>query len=495
MAYNIYKSDGTTVSVPDGAVDQAFNDTTVNGGKGLGIQIIGDNSPTYVAPIAQSFLQITENFCGTNMPSDGTALQGQLWFQQLSPTDGNLYVKSNGSTFGGALNWKQIALGTTTVTPGTYNYASFTVDPFGRITGASSNALGTGSVTSIDVAGTTGISSIGGPVTTAGTITLSLGNITPESVSTIGNLTFSGIGSNQRILGDFSSEITVNGTMSRTAFQTTSLNNDTLISLLPNGSGMLTAIQLENKSGALADSAYLQIYNDRSLGYYGIEGNIRGSGAYQTFHINNGGVNAISINTSGNVSIPTSLDVTGNILASNLSGNNTGDQTFTLTGAVTGSGTGSIVTTLSNTTVNPGSYKVADITVDATGRITSASSGIDSINVFTKNQSVQMVTLTDSATVTLDASLSNNFELQATAAIGATRVISNPINATPGMELNFWIYQDATGGENITWGNLYKFPGGVPYTSTLTANAVDFYKMNYSGTKNIWLITQQANIS
>lgn len=60
---------------------------------------------------------------------------------------------------------------------------------------------------------------------------------------------------------------------------------------------------------------------------------------------------------------------------SNLSGVNTGDQTITLTGDVTGSGTGSFATTLANSGVTAASYTLANITVDAKGRITTAASG------------------------------------------------------------------------------------------------------------------------
>lgn len=67
---------------------------------------------------------------------------------------------------------------------------------------------------------------------------------------------------------------------------------------------------------------------------------------------------------------------TGVIVASNLSGTNTGDQTITLTGDVAGTGTGGVSTTLASSGVTAGVYGSASLvpilTVDAKGRVTSA---------------------------------------------------------------------------------------------------------------------------
>jgi hypothetical protein len=109
MAYNIYKSDGTAVVVPDNAIDDTFYNPTANGaGKGKGTQLVGRNAIDYGAPVAQTFLQLTENFNSLTVPSDAVSLQGQLWFNKSSSTDGELYVRFTANVSGGILNWRKV---------------------------------------------------------------------------------------------------------------------------------------------------------------------------------------------------------------------------------------------------------------------------------------------------------------------------------------------------------------------------------------------------
>jgi hypothetical protein len=66
MSYTIYHADGTSVTVPDNAVDTTFyNANAHSAGVGIGTQLVGRNAINYGAPVAQNFLQMTENFAST----------------------------------------------------------------------------------------------------------------------------------------------------------------------------------------------------------------------------------------------------------------------------------------------------------------------------------------------------------------------------------------------------------------------------------------------
>jgi hypothetical protein len=136
MAYNIYQSDGTPYSVAAGGIDSTFYNPSGGGGiggpaNGQGIQLIGQNTVGYGAAIAQTFLQLTENFCSSVAPSDATVLQGQLYFDQASSSAGTLWVRvaQRGVTTGvfpGA-TWQQVA---TSNSSGNVTATTFTANQF-----------------------------------------------------------------------------------------------------------------------------------------------------------------------------------------------------------------------------------------------------------------------------------------------------------------------------------------------------------------------------
>jgi len=126
MAYLIHRSDGTPVTIPDNLIDNVFYNTAGGGGfgpgnipqagQGLGTQLVGRNTIDYGSAIAQNFLQLQENFSSSTVPSDVYSLQGQLWFNQLSTTSGNLYVRVTTNNSGGIANWQKL----TTTNPSEY---------------------------------------------------------------------------------------------------------------------------------------------------------------------------------------------------------------------------------------------------------------------------------------------------------------------------------------------------------------------------------------
>jgi hypothetical protein len=109
--------------------------------------------------------------------------------------------------------------------------------------------------------------------------------------------------------------------------------------------------------------------------------------------------------------------------------------------------------------------------------LASVLASLSTVNVFTKNQSVQTVALTDGATISVDASLSNNFSVT----LGGNRTLANPTNLTSGMVLNFFIDQDATGSRTLSFGSAYKFPGGAAPALSTAANAKDLLSCIYDG--------------
>ena len=92
-------------------------------------------------------------------------------------------IAGTGLTGGTITSSGTIGLATSGVTSGTYFYPTLTVDNTGRVTSISSNTGGT--VSSITVVGSNGLTATGSPITSSGTVTVSLNNtaVTPGNYS------------------------------------------------------------------------------------------------------------------------------------------------------------------------------------------------------------------------------------------------------------------------------------------------------------------------
>lgn len=85
-------------------------------------------------------------------------------------------------------------------------------------------------------------------------------------------------------------------------------------------------------------------------------------------------------------------------------------------------------------------------------------------NTFVKAQRGAFVTLTDAATVAIDLSLANQFNL----VLAGNRTLGVPSNAVAGQQGIINIYQDPTGTRTLAYSWLYAWPGGTAMALSTT---------------------------
>ena len=197
-----------------------------------------------------------------------------------------------------------------------------------------------------------------------------------------GNLQFSG--SSQRITGDFSNATVAN----RVAFQTSTVNGNTISQWLPNGTSTTTGINLYNSADTL-NASILQLSSLSTESRFAATAVGSGSSLPMTFYT--GGSESIRINASGNVGIGTTTISVGNKLA--VYGGNIQIGTSTK-GLLFSDGTlqtTAAVTTYSNT--NVASYLSGPVTVG---------------NLFVANTTVSTSTTTGALVVAGGAGIAGN---------------------------------------------------------------------------------------
>jgi hypothetical protein len=104
--------------------------------------------------------------------------------------------------------------------------------------------------------------------------------------------------------------------------------------------------------------------------------------------------------------------------------------------------------------------------------------------------------LTDAAAVDVDASNGNDFTVQLTAAVGATRQINAPASPRDGQNITFLLRQPSSGGPcAVTWATGtggYDFGSATAPVLSTSANAADLAAFKYSALLSRWLYLGSA---
>lgn len=101
------------------------------------------------------------------------------------------------------------------------------------------------------------------------------------------------------------------------------------------------------------------------------------------------------------------------------------------------------------------------------------------------------VTLSDAATILVDASLGNVFTFTV---ITTGRAVGAPSNPTDTQKILFRLRQDGTGSKTLTWNVAYSFGSDITAAPTLStaANKVDYVGFIYDSTNSKWHLLSYA---
>ena len=282
---------GTTGLTPstasNGAITVAGTLVAANGGTGQSTYTVGD---LLYASTTSALSRLADVAVGSVLTSGGIGV-APAWSTLSSVAVTSISGGTTGLTPSSATSGAVTLAGTLVASNGGTGQSTYTVGDL--LYASSSTALSK----LADVA--TGSVLVSGGVGSAPaySATPTLTSVTAGTLTSSGNLTFTGTGN--RITGDFS-----NATIaSRVAFQTSTINGNTNIHAIPNGTGVSSSFEASTAPiGSAASVAQLfSLATDVRLA-----ANVRDSGTFVPMTFYTGGSERMRIDTSGNVGIGTS---------------------------------------------------------------------------------------------------------------------------------------------------------------------------------------------
>lgn len=117
--------------------------------------------------------------------------------------------------------------------------------------------------------------------------------------------------------------------------------------------------------------------------------------------------------------------------------------------------------------------------------LTTTNQSVAGVKTFADTLDLSVQTLTDAATINVDAATSNKFHVT----LGGNRTISNPTNAVDGRLIIFRLQQDANGNRVVTWSGDYRFSGDLAAANVVLstgANVTDRIAFEYHAADGKW---------